>query len=242
MTNIYETTLKMHNTTQSAACQNHAYAVADKPQETLIAKVLESVAVQTLEHNTDSKENLNCRRSDAEENFPPKQQTMHLHLKAAEGTRGFKVSPGNQSFSTNMYSSTKDFNSPQGFYLTNPMSTFNTAAFTIKPFNQLQDKIAADPSFKGDGKFRTPSNDEANLKLGRKQSCSFKWTRGNTHLQATDPADDLYEGRKKLFASQKTSPENQEPPQDSAAFVSVSIRQPHFKNTDTDEISSDSSK
>ena len=242
MSNIYDTTLQMHNTTQSATCKNHEYAVAEKPQETFIAKVLESVAEQTLEQNTESKENLNFRRSDADENFHAKQQAMHPNLEAAEGTRGFKVSPSNQSLSTNMYSSTKEFNSPQGFYSTNPMSTFNSAAFTIKPFNQLQDKIAADPSFKGDGKFRTPSNDEANLKLGRKQSCSFKWTRGNTHLQATDPDDELYEGRKKLFASQKTSPQNQEPPQDSAAFVSVSLRQPHFKNTETDEISSESCK
>jgi hypothetical protein len=67
-----------------------------------------------------------------------------------------------------MYSSTKDFSSPQGFYLANHMSTFNSAAFTIKPFSQLQEKIAADLTFKGDGKFRTPSNDEATLQLGRK--------------------------------------------------------------------------
>lgn len=61
----------MHNATQSATNHSHSCKVEEKTEGTHMAKVLESAANQTTELNTDSKPNLNSRRSDAEENFPP---------------------------------------------------------------------------------------------------------------------------------------------------------------------------
>ena len=76
MTDIYDTTLKMHNATHSATSHTHACTAVDKPEGTHMARVLDSAADYTPGLSTDSKPNLNSRRSDAEENFPPKQDAL----------------------------------------------------------------------------------------------------------------------------------------------------------------------